>query len=473
MSSVIVAGGGPIGMATAILFAREGHDVTVLERDPQSPPASVSEAVETWERRGVAQFRQIHNLQPKFRHLLDAEFPEIRDALVASGARQFNMLDSLPPSIQDRSPRPGDESFSTLVARRVVAENAIARVAENTSGVKVLRGVSVQGPITDGGTAKGIPRVVGVRTEHRDTMHADLVIDAMGRGSKFCDWAAGVGARRPYEESSDTGFAYYTRHYRGTLPEYRSSVATFFSTFQVLVLPADNQTWACAIAGMAGDKPIKALRRNEAFEKLLRSIPSVAHWVEGEPVHDVVSMAGATDRYRRFVVDDQPVILGMVAVGDAWACTNPTAGRGLSMGLLHAVALRDVARNRFDDPYGLAIALDRVTEELVTPWYQNQRHRDRQRVASVRAAIDGTQPPRPDLTNPQVRMQRAFQIAAQNDPDVGRAFLEMISVLALPQEILGRPGMIEMVVAASKDRELREPEGPSRSELVEMLSDTA
>jgi flavin-dependent dehydrogenase len=43
-------------------------------------------------------------------------------------------------------------------------------------------------------------------------------------------------------------------------------------------------------------------------------------------------MAGILDRYRRFVVDGAPVVTGYAAVGDAWACTNPSAGRGISVG---------------------------------------------------------------------------------------------------------------------------------------------
>ena len=43
-------------------------------------------------------------------------------------------------------------------------------------------------------------------------------------------------------------------------------------------------------------------------------------------------------------MEGRPVATGLVAVGDSWACTNPSIGRGASIGLLHAVALRDVLR---------------------------------------------------------------------------------------------------------------------------------
>ena len=38
MSRIIVLGSGLTGLTTALLIARDGHDVTVLERDPAPPP---------------------------------------------------------------------------------------------------------------------------------------------------------------------------------------------------------------------------------------------------------------------------------------------------------------------------------------------------------------------------------------------------------------------------------------------------
>ena len=73
MARIVVLGAGICGMATAILLARDGHDVTVLERDAEPVRDSVDEAWSAWERAGVAQFRQPHFLQARVRHVLDRE----------------------------------------------------------------------------------------------------------------------------------------------------------------------------------------------------------------------------------------------------------------------------------------------------------------------------------------------------------------------------------------------------------------
>ena len=61
MAEILVLGAGLTGLTTAMLLARDGHDVTVLERDAAEPPPTARRRAWTgWDRAGVAQFHQLH-----------------------------------------------------------------------------------------------------------------------------------------------------------------------------------------------------------------------------------------------------------------------------------------------------------------------------------------------------------------------------------------------------------------------------
>ena len=77
---LLIIGGGICGLGTALLLARDGYEVTVLERDDSPLPASAHDAWEGWNRPSVGQFRQPHNFMPGLRLLLEAELPDIQDA---------------------------------------------------------------------------------------------------------------------------------------------------------------------------------------------------------------------------------------------------------------------------------------------------------------------------------------------------------------------------------------------------------
>ena len=73
---ILISGGGVCGLGAALLLARDGHDVTVLESDTSPLPDSPHGCWDDWERPGVAQFRQPHNFMPGLRLLLEAELPD-------------------------------------------------------------------------------------------------------------------------------------------------------------------------------------------------------------------------------------------------------------------------------------------------------------------------------------------------------------------------------------------------------------
>jgi protoporphyrinogen oxidase len=97
MASIII-GGGVIGLSAAMMLGQDGHDVTVLEADPQVPSAAPAQAWEGWDRKGVAQFRQPHNLFARFRHVCDQELPGMTERLLAAGLVWADPLVPLPSS---------------------------------------------------------------------------------------------------------------------------------------------------------------------------------------------------------------------------------------------------------------------------------------------------------------------------------------------------------------------------------------
>jgi hypothetical protein len=63
-----------------------------------------------------------------------------------------------------------------------------------------------------------------------------------------------------------------------------------------------------------------------------------------------------------------------------------------------------------------------------------------------------------------------MQLAMLYDPDVFRAFLEIVSLLALPEEIMARPGFSEQLAKSAAGREFFEIPGPSRGDLLQSLT---
>jgi 2-polyprenyl-6-methoxyphenol hydroxylase-like FAD-dependent oxidoreductase len=469
MSTILVLGGGVVGLSMAMMLARQGHSVTVFEHDREPLPGSPEEAWRAWERRGVTQFRQPHYLNPSVRHLLDSHLPDVKEALLRIGCVTFDRLATMPAFITDRTPREGDERFITITGRRPAIEYAFASVAERL--ISVRRGASVGGFLTGPSAAKGIPHVTGVRTVDGEEVSGDLIIDAMGRHSKLPKWLEAIGARPPIEEAEISGFIYYTRYFRSAtrvIPAYRAELLTYFHSFSLLTLPGDAGTWSVTVFISSDDQALKKLRDPKHWTALVAACRLHAHWLDGEPITDVLPMGGILDRYRRFVVDGLPVATGIVSVGDSWACTNPLLGRGIAMGLMHALGTVEVVRQHLDNPLALALAQDSMTETRVTPWYRNTIEIDRRRIARFNALIEGQ--PEPQPTDPRARIDSALLIAMMYDADLYRADVEISSLLASPQEVTARPGVADHIMEVARTHEAVIPPGPSREKLLHMLA---
>ncbi len=465
-TDVVVIGGGMVGLCTAMLLAHDGHHVTVLERDPAPPPPD-GDAWDAWERRGVNQFRLLHFVLARFRSLAEAELPGLVPALLDGGASLWDPIAQVPAE-QTGGHREGDDRFVSVTARRPILEAATARLAAATPVVEIRRGVAVRALSTEPGP-DGVPHVTGVVTDD-GVQHLGLVVDAAGRRSALPDLLAEAGADRPIEIKDDCGLIYYGRHFAvgDDMPTPLASLLQQYETISILTLPCDQGTVGVGLVSSARDKAMRAFAKVDVWTRVLAAHPLAAPWAEGEPITPVQVMAGIEDRHRTFVIDGRPVATGVLAVGDAWACTNPTVGRGVSIGMLHAIALRDLLREvPVSDPRALALRWHELTHERVEPLVQDTLAFDRHRLAQIDASLEG----RPyETDDPSYGLTQALAASASRDHDMYRHFLDVLSLNARGVEVFGRPGVFEKAIELGAPNPLP---GPDREELLALIGTAA
>lgn len=467
MKTVIV-GGGVMGLCTAMLLANDGHEVTVLERDGQPPP-DPRDAFESWERRGVNQFRLAHFFLSRFRSIVEFELPQLRQALEAAGALTYNVLSNIPDETKGGT-RPDDGRFDVITGRRPIVEAVTCRLCEETKNVTLRRGATVRGLSAGSSDQAGVPHVRGVRLESGEEIAADLVVDAAGRRSALPRWLAEIGTAEVGEELDDSGFVYFARHFRsadGQVPALLGPLKQDWGTVGILTLPADNGTWSVTLTASSKDADLRALRDVATWERVNRVLPLTAHWIDAEPLEDrVITMAKIEDRIRDFAPGGNPVATGVVAVADSWSCTNPSLGRGASIGLMHAIVLRDLLRQA-NQPWRLATEWCELTRETVEPWYRTTRAYDRHRLDEIHALMEG----RPYETDDELwGLNRALEAAATLDGDNIRDVLDMAMALRRADEVFADAVLRDRVLAQREDVANEPSLGPDRKRLLAAVS---
>ncbi len=463
---IAIVGAGVAGLGSAIALAHDGHDVVLLERDATPLPETPDEAFE-WKRRGAPQVRHSHAFLARMRNLLRDRLPDVRDDLLKAGATEVAWGDMVLPTVEDRSPKPGDEELVMLCCRRTTFEWVLRQAALRTDRVELRDGVTVTGLQATNGS------VTGVHTNGGD-ITADVVLDATGRPSRLPELLREIGVRLK-EKTSPTGIVYLSRFYRlrDAAPNQQAFNGADLGYLKYAIFRGDNSTFSITLAYATDDEEMKTLRQPGLFDAATNAIPAIKEWVSPEcsdPISGVLYMGGLINRVRHFVVDGEPIVLGLHAVGDASVCTNPLYGRGCSLGMLHGVLFADAARET-TDPRDLAVAFHDATQRELVPWYVASKQQDAVSIAVQR----GEELSEFDTFVRSLVMDGLFP-ASRVNAHVSRAWFRTFNLLTTPDALMTDPDLMRVMLEFWNERESRakpEPMGPPREEFVKAVTTKA
>jgi 2-polyprenyl-6-methoxyphenol hydroxylase-like FAD-dependent oxidoreductase len=466
MADVTVIGAGFAGLASALFLTRRGHNVCLLEKDQDGPPADGEACFEDWTRRGVAQARQPHLMLTRGNRVFQAEAPEVLAALAAGGA---NLLTNQAERVAPDDP----DAVFFVASRRLPMEATLRRAVLAEPRVELLAGAEVEAlQLRAEGEA---PLVTGLQLTDGRRIDTDLVIDSSGRWSKAAEWLGAAGAQPPAELSQDCHFCYVSRWYRkrsgaafppGFMP---LTVNSPFAPF--ICFPADAGVFALTMAVSLNDPLRGHLRRPELFQRLFQSIAEFAPWLDAaEPITEPQVMARIENRWRTLLRDGAPVARGFVQVGDSAIHTNPTFGRGISLGLVQAQQLARMLEEREPASAGLVRDFEAWREANLLVWYQAQVAADGRRLAVIERALAGHDPPEPE--DSASRAVAALNLQAMEDPAVARALGRLMHMVVTPSEL-----MADAYVSSSVAKRLEAGgslvgpmKGPTRAEFEGLLA---
>lgn len=422
----VVIGGSMAGLLTARVLSKHFGRVTIIERDPvhDQPEA----------RKGQPQTRHPHGLLTAGLNVLDCYFPGLATDLEERGAIIADQGLSSRFFFAGSYRSPFESGLQGILVSRPLLEWQLRR------RVTALPNVTFEDecPAVNLVATPDCTQVTGVLIERRaagkstETLAADLVVDATGRGSPAPKWLKSLGYSQLEESIIKIDVAYATRL-------YQRKTGDFGGAYVMLTLPAppatqrggfalaqEDHRWMVTLAGWGGDH---SPSDEAGFLEFARSLPApdIYEMIKrNEPLSEIVVYEVPTNLRRHYEKMNR-FPEGYLVLGDAVCSFNPVYGQGMSSAALQAAELDKVLseHQNLDDSQirGMPIwkrFFKRVAKVVDTPWQ-----------AAVGADFNypttkGKKQPGTDLIN--AYMTRVIK-ASNRDPIVSLAFMRVNNLL--------------------------------------------
>ena len=442
----VVVGAGMAGLLAARTLSDRYASVIVLDRD-SLPAGGVP-------RRGVPQSAQPHVLLVSGLVELAAVFPGIEDELTAAGAMRFDAGTGLCVFRYGRRWPREPTGLDLISASRPRLEAIVRRRVAALPGVAIRDGATVTALTGADG------RVTGVVLDSGETLAADLVVDASGRGSRSDRWLPALGFGVPDQVEIKIGVTYTTRQYRrrpGQLQGWQAALILPTPPHEHrsgFVMPIEGDRWMVTLGGWHIASPPADVAEYDAFARTLPD-PIVAELIStAEPLTGLVTHRFPASRRRQFAVLDR-LPAGFVTIGDAVCSFNPIYGQGMTVAAMQAGALGATLDRHGDPTAEMARDYYRAAARLIaTPW---------QFAVGGDFAFPATTGPRPRGNSLSNWYARRMALASQVAPDINIAFFR-VQQLIDPPSVLFRPRFVARVLrhARARPSRLSRTAAPSR-----------
>jgi 2-polyprenyl-6-methoxyphenol hydroxylase-like FAD-dependent oxidoreductase len=412
--------------------------VIVLERD--NPPAQATP------RAGVPQGKHVHGLLAGGQQALEALFPGFVDDLAAAGAVRFNS------GLESRLEQPGYDPFpqrdlglTTYAMSRPLLEHVVRLHALQHANVTLHANCTAREIIAtaDGAAVKAVYCARG--DGNSETLAADLVVDASGRGAPALAFLEAHGHPVPTESTIGVDIRYATALFAipKNAPDDWKVVLVLpdprVNTHGAIMFPIEGGHWLVTLAAAHGDAPPADADGFLAFAQQLRT-PTVYNAIRGAESVGTIARFAFPGSVRRHFNRLPTFPRGLIPVADAVCRFNPTFGQGMSVAAMEACLLRQLLRELAtqSDPLAqLAPAFFSEIETMIdTPWA----------VATNDFIFPQTRGERPPDFEASIKFQIALNRLAARDPSIHKVVVE-VRHLIKPRGVLREPAIAQRVLA--------------------------